>query len=185
MSIPSCPRRRRRRRRRRTRDNMADPVSLATTISSLVIGSTKIIQLANNIVQKYANTELLMSSIGAESSAVAVALAQLQSVLRVRHPHSLGDEDLLKSVEVVSLACGLTMSLLEKYMKGILESGDVDEEDGRRRVHKEKDKDGEKVPVGLRDKIRVLWNEDEIERLTQQMRGHQSSLILLLNVIEW
>lgn len=156
-----------------------DPISIAASISSLIIGSTKVVQLANSLQQQYANTEMLMTSIAAECSTVTVALAQLQSALHSRRERSWktdGKEDVLKSVEAVTIACALTLSLMEKYMVAVLEKS---QDEGEASVGKT---DGR---LTKKDKMKILWNDEEIGRLVSQLRGYQSSLSLLLNVVQW
>jgi hypothetical protein len=156
-----------------------DPISIAASISSLIVGSTKIVQLANNVRQQYANSELLMASVAAECSTVTVALAQLHSALQSRNERSWkrdGKEDVLKSVEAVSVACSLTLSVLEKYMVGMVKAKEDEDEPESSRND---------VQLTRREKMRVLWNDEEITRLLSQMRGYQSSLGLLLNVVQW
>ncbi|KAF1986636.1 hypothetical protein K402DRAFT_463548 [Aulographum hederae CBS 113979] len=157
-----------------------DPLSLTVSLTSLLATSTKLISLANDLRAKYKSTALTMASIAAECSTVTVALTQLQMLIRghdARYWRAGGREDVLKSVEAVALGVGCTLSVLEGFVEGLASEG----EDAEREA-KEKNLKGKEL--GRWEKAMFVFNEEEVKALLGQMRGYQSSLSLLLNVLQ-
>ena len=151
-----------------------DPLSISASISTLLVGSTRIIQLANNLRLKYQSGAMAMANIASECSIVNVALAQLQAVFAGADLQSYkteqGGEDILRSFDAVTMGCSMTHSLLEQHL------ADAVKRDG---VESLSLSNG----VSRKDKAKFVWNEDEIKDLLLQLRGYQTSLTLLLNVL--
>jgi len=114
-----------------------------------------------------------MANIASEASTVNIALAQLQvAVLGQDLPSwkadGHGNGAILKSFEAVTLSYTMTISILEGHLLGIMEHN--------RELSTES--------VTRKERVKFMWNEAEIDALLQQLRGHQSCLDLLLNVLQ-
>lgn len=115
-----------------------------------------------------------MANIASECSTVNVALAQLQVVFAgadfPSYKTEQGGEDILRSFDAVATGCSMILSLLEQYL------ADAVKRDG---VESLSLSNG----VSRKEKAKFVWNEDEIKDLLLQLRGYQTSLTLLLNVL--
>ncbi|KAF2117183.1 P-loop containing nucleoside triphosphate hydrolase protein [Lophiotrema nucula] len=151
-----------------------DPLSISASVSTLLVGSTRIVQMANTVRLKYKAAAMIMAGIASECSTINVALAQLQvHFTRVdlsSYKAQQGGEDVLRCIDTVTLGCSMALSLIEEHLAaGIRDEG----------VESSKMESG----VSRKEKAKFVWNEDGIKDLVMQLRGYQSSLTLLLNVL--
>lgn len=123
---------------------------------------------------KYKSAEMTMASIASECATVNVALAQLQVVITggdlISQKARQGGEDVLRSVDAVTLGCSITFSVIERRL------ADAVREDG---VESDLSSSG----VSRKDKVKFVWNSEEVQDLLGQLRGYKSSLTLLLGVL--
>jgi len=107
-----------------------------------------------------------MISIATECSTVSAALSQLQFLSQGE-----GREHIMHSIEASILGCTLTLSVLEEYIIGLQSSI----EDSILKATNQ---------VGMMAEAMVVWKEDEMKELLQQLQSHQISLKILLTVLQ-
>lgn len=131
-------------------------------------------QLANTVLVRYQNAAMTMASIARECSVVSVALVQLRVIFTgadyLLYKSQEGDEDIMRSIDAVTLGCSMTLSLIKQHL------ADAVKKDG---VETLESSNG----VSRKEKAKFVWNEEEVKDLLLQLRGYQSSLSLLLNVL--
>ena len=148
-----------------------DPLSLTLTIGPVLLKAAKLAKLCQEVQQKIKSALLTLASIITECSGVNHVLIEIQN-LGLRDVRFL-DADLRENFgdEIDSLAVGCTsvLSLIEQ--------------------HVEEFKDAEGIilgPVrkmGLKDKIKVVWKDDEIQLLLQRLQGCQLTLGTSLKIL--
>ncbi|KAK2756183.1 hypothetical protein FQN54_005591 [Arachnomyces sp. PD_36] len=144
-----------------------DPLSITTSVASLLVACSQVVRIATDIRGKYKTASLTISSIATECGTVTTALSHLQ-VLAITRPEPF-DSNTTNMFECVMTGCKLTLSVLEEYVTELSE-GATDM--------------STPVPMTVKSKAKVVWNEPEMKELLQQLRGHQSSLTLLLTVLQ-
>lgn len=149
---------------------------LVIGIVPLALGCTKIIRMVQDVRTKYKRAPLVMTSIATECSTMSVALSQLNYVdfrgmltSTAREPNSLNQ--VLQSIDAVIIGCSLTLSVIEDT---IVELQDSNDDSG----------EGSEQTLGRLSKARIVWHEDEMKELLQQLRGYQLNLTTLLTVIQ-
>lgn len=155
---------------------MPEPISVISSVGSVIGTSAKVLQLFHRISQQYAGSELYMAQATAECSTVRLALVQLQESLESRYTLGASSEtrgEVLASVEAVTMVCALSLSKLEEYVTTSVKAlPEAEDEESLKHL-------------GKRQKLKIAWNHDEIGHHLQQLRGCQSSLTLLLGVLHW
>ncbi|MCJ1402608.1 hypothetical protein MMC11_005828 [Xylographa trunciseda] len=144
-----------------------DPLSMTVAISSLVMTCASIVKAAQDVRGRYKAATLTISSIAAECVAVSTALSLLQN-LSISGNGSV-DADVVNTLETVVIGCTLTISVLHEYILELITDNNV-----------LKSADAKSK---WRTKVKFLWNEVEMKELLLQLRGHQSSITLLLTVL--
>lgn len=154
---------------------MVDPISTATAIPSLLLTLTKVVQLCNDIREKYKNAELGIGNIASECAVVKAALGQLQDLLdgmdSATWKAQAGDGPIVASLDEVTIACTSTFSMLTDYLSDASEA--VDDDSSNR-----------SSGASRKQRAQFVWNEEKVKSLMLQLRGHQSSLTLLLTVLQ-
>ena len=145
-----------------------DPLSITVSITSLLLGCSKVTKAAHDARSKYKGASLAISSIATECSAVTIALSHLQDVLTSRS--SSLDERTLGCLECIITSCTLTLSVLEEYVVEL-------------QIVRDHTSD-ELKSLKAMDKAKVVWNESEMRELLQQLQGHKSSITLLLTIAQ-
>lgn len=145
-----------------------DPISLTVSITSLLLGCTKITKAAHDARSKYKGASLTISSIATECSAVTVALSHLQSILSSKS--NVLDETTIGCLDCVITGCTLTLSVLEEYVVELQTAPNLTPNDPK--------------ALTRMDKAKVVWNEAEMRELLQQLQGHKSSITLLLTIAQ-
>lgn len=146
-----------------------DPLSAASSIASVMIGCAKVVKVAHDIRGKYKGASVTIASIATECATVRTGLSQLQKVATKTNDF---DEDTADTFETVILGCTLTMSVLNDYVAELTESmGEVNAEVGI-------------AQPSRMAKMKLLWNESEMKELLHQLRGHQSSITMLLTTLQ-
>ncbi|PGH13662.1 hypothetical protein AJ79_03510 [Helicocarpus griseus UAMH5409] len=138
-----------------------DPLSITASISGLLVACAQVVKIASDVRGKYKTASLTISSIATECVTVTTALSHLQ-VLVIRRADSF-DSNTANMFECVITGCKLTLSVLDEYIMELsLDHGELTS----------------------KNKAKVVWNESEMKELLQQLRGHESSLNLLLTVMQ-
>src|SRR5262245_23267351 len=150
-----------------------DPLSISAPIATLLVASTKIIHHANLVRLKYKSAAMTMASIASECATVNVALAQLQVVFTsddlVSYKSRQGGEEILQSVDAVTLGCSMTFSVIEQRLDDAVKEKGVESSISG--------------GVSRKEKAKFVWSEEDTKDLLEQLRGYKSSLTLLLGVL--
>jgi hypothetical protein len=139
---------------------------LVLAITPLLLGCKKVIKIIQDVRTKCKTAPLTMISIATECSTVSTALSQLQFLSQGE-----GREHIMHSIEASILGCTLTLSVLEEYIMGLQSSI----EDSILKATNQ---------AGMMAKAMVVWKEDEMKELLQQLQSHQINLKILLTVLQ-
>ena len=147
-----------------------DPITIGTTVASLVATFTKGAQTCNALLSKYKYAPQMLASIHTECTTIKLALSHvywlvnsntelLSSQLDARGP-------LAETFDVALTGCTVTFSLLDTELQKLCQQS--------------KDKDTYKA----KDKMKFMWNEDLTRSLLDDMRGLQGAVTLLLTALQ-
>ena len=139
---------------------------LALAITPLLAGCDKVIKTLYDVRKRYKAAPAMLTTIATECSTFRLTLSRLQSLSR-------GEErdELLDSIGVIILACEMTLSTLEENAMELSES-----------VHSSGIDTSSQLSTIATAKI--VWREDEMKDLLQQLHHHQSNLGFLLTIVQ-
>jgi hypothetical protein len=143
-----------------------ESAGLALAITPLLAGCAKVIKTLYDVRKRYKAAPAMLTTIATECSTFRLALSRLQSL-------SKGEErdEILDSIGIAVLACEMTLSTLEENAMELSESVDGSGIDAFSQL-------------GTLAKAKIVWNEDEMKDLLQQLQRHQSNLGFLLTVLQ-
>ena len=145
---------------------------VAMAVPPLLAGCTKIIKFLHGVNQ-YKNTPLTMASIATERFAIHESLAQLQ-YLDLSNLDSLGaprSQQIMGSIEAFLLGCNMTLSVTDEYTM------ELQKQLGASLTESSRD-------MGALSRSRLVWKENEMKELLQQLRGYQTGLTNILTTVQ-
>jgi hypothetical protein len=163
---------------------MVDPVSLAAGIAGIVSGTVKIGTALHELRVSYKNvpasfkhlcdeynivSELLIAFRDVSEDLVVESAARGDNPQALIRNFSINPEFILYTVQ----AAGATLSDLEKKVNSFAsESNEETVSPGNSDSR-----------VGIRKRLKYIWNESEIKIFVAQFEAHKSSLSLALNIV--
>jgi len=148
-----------------------DPLSIAGGVLSLVSSGFKISRSLNTLRNKYKSAPATLSALSVECSVTCAALYQIQDLLTSRPEFLTSQSDsrsmLTDMFELALLGCAATFSVLDEELTKV-------EYDGKKGVFK----------VGFKSRLKLIWNEDTLKELLQQMRDQRSSIGFLIETVQ-
>jgi hypothetical protein len=140
-----------------------DPVSIIATAGTLIKTCVTIAQTVDETVSSYKDAPRVLSSIAVECNVFTQSLQQFHIVVQRRGfglnatQNALGDgiSGALRDIEQ-------TLTTLQKEVWSI---------------------GGGKYSLGLRGKVKVMWSKERLNELLQEIRGKQTSLGCLTNLL--
>ena len=145
---------------------MADPLSITASESSLVVFSAKTIKTIHDFHQAYSDAPLAISSIATECAIIQASLALLQSLLLDDNGTRSLPGSAVQALDTSLLGCALTLSVVDKEITKYIQN--ISQSTGRAMIRK----------------ALFTFEKARFDDLTQQIRGHQCALNLLLNMIQ-
>ncbi|KAF4628319.1 hypothetical protein G7Y89_g9827 [Cudoniella acicularis] len=141
-----------------------DPISIASTVLGITSQCLKCAKILNNLRQTYSNAAITISALGSETAIVSASLSQMQMML-LQNPETFKTE-LLPVFDTAITGCSVTFSCL--YSEVVkLAAGDSSP--------------GQEP--GFKAKVRVVWNNELMNELLLHIRGQQTALTLLLQLL--
>ncbi|ORY16273.1 hypothetical protein BCR34DRAFT_557528 [Clohesyomyces aquaticus] len=149
---------------------MIDPLTISATVLALSRTVVLSVRELASLRHRLNSCPTIINSITTESTIINIVLVQLKSLLsnapqditaRIERSPDLGDV-----LEIALKNCAEIYSLL---MADISHFKENPKKPGRLRT---------------RDRIRFLWNEDNLKELLQQLRSHQNALTSLLQCFQ-
>ncbi|KAK0513620.1 hypothetical protein JMJ35_003984 [Cladonia borealis] len=147
-----------------------DPISIGTTIASLVKTFTTGAQTCNALLSKYKHAPQTLASIHTECTTIKLALSHVYWLVN-------SDSELLSSqldaqgplaetFDVALTGCTVAFSLLDVELQKLCQQSK------------------EKESFSTKERIRFVWNEDLARSLLDDMRGLQGAVTLLLTALQ-
>lgn len=139
-------------------------------VGSLIPLSIKIAKSLDDAKTKYSHASLMIASISSECSVLAVALGQIEKVVK-RDNKNLSSKldpatsDLNISLELALGGCRTILLSLDEEVKKIT---------GAKGSH----------PLKWKSKVKYVWNEAGMKDLLITLRGQQAALHLLLAALQ-
>ena len=152
---------------------MMEVTGVAMAVPPLLAGCTKIIKFLHGVRNQYKNTPLTMASIATECFAIHESLAQLP-YLDLSNLDSLGvprSQQIMGSIEAFLLGCNMTLSVIDEYTM------ELEEQLGAPLAESSRD-------MGTLSRLRLVWKENEMKELLQQLRGYQTGLTNILTTVQ-
>lgn len=147
-----------------------DLLSISAAVAALTATSIRAAKTLHGIKDKFQGAELTITSLCIETTIISASLSQVQSLL-------LGDQD--RIAKDLSNRPDLEPTL-DQALTGCFVALDV--------LQAEIEKITEACPTGsknvtLKAKMRLLWNETTMQDMVTHLRGIQSALSLLLQLL--
>ena len=146
-----------------------DPISIATTVGSVVMTCAQLVKKVNEITGKFSDAPMTMTAIAAECSVLSAALSHIQDLATQNGDafvSRLKSQSNFTTILDTALAgCALVFSVLDTQIQEITKGkdpGDIDR-------------------IG---KAKAVWKEDSLKELLQQLRGQQIAINLLLTALQ-
>ena len=147
-----------------------DPITIGTTVASLVTTFTKGAQTCNDLLSKYKQAPQTLASIHTECTTIKLALSHvywlvnsntelLASQLDARGP-------LAETFDVALTGCTVTFSLLDIELQKLCQQSK------------------DESTYGTKERMKFVWNEGFARSLLDDMRGLQGAVTLLLTALQ-
>ncbi|CAM1501491.1 Fc.00g034750.m01.CDS01 [Cosmosporella sp. VM-42] len=146
-----------------------DPVSIASVVVSATATCLKTTKCFYDLSQKYKDTPVVVVSLCSESTVISASLAQLQSLLLNRADLASAwrsRSDLASALDTSLTGCMVLYSCLDQEIQAIT-SGAADP--GK---------------LQWKARIRTMWNEDKLKDLLSALRGQQTAITLLIQLLQ-
>lgn len=146
---------------------MADPLTVAIGVASLVAAAGKSLQSIQNFRTKYKSSDLSALTLKAQCDCILVALGQIQTTLLSKQrlaARLISDESVSgQSLKSVLGACEVTFVIMVDKLSKL-------------------NRNFESIPNGIstKDKIARVWNESKINELGQNISRLSDGLNLML-----
>ncbi|KAF4632016.1 hypothetical protein G7Y89_g6114 [Cudoniella acicularis] len=151
-------------------DATMDPLSITTSVLSIVGHSINAVQSCQNYATKYNLAGLSIAALRTECSSIRVALLQIHSLI-IRDPdrdaRDRFEEYVLEEYNAVLGACSLTFAILNERLEG-MGLGGLDK----------------KNTSDFSSKWKYMWNESQMDTIRQGIRGQALAINLLLTAFQ-
>ncbi|GKU14615.1 unnamed protein product [Fusarium langsethiae] len=141
-----------------------DPLSIATSVVGLTATCLSTCKKLHDLAGEYEDVPTILAMICSESTVISMGLSELQSKILRRDDLAqawASRTDILNVFEVALTGCMTVFSCLEAEIRNL----------------KLKD-------LGVLAKLKFMWNQDRLKELLEALRGQQTSITFLLNILE-
>ena len=147
-----------------------DPLSITSSVVGLTAICVQTAKALNDIKGKFQNAGLTIAAICTETTIVSASLARIQSSV-LGNPDGLSEKlgarpDLEATLDHALIGCYVVFDVLQTEVQKLTESAQ-----------------SSAVDLSFRAKLRYLWNESTMQDILTQIRGLQTALTLLLQLL--
>ncbi|KAF4944199.1 hypothetical protein FGADI_12853 [Fusarium gaditjirri] len=142
-----------------------DPLSIATSVVGLTATCLSTCKKLHDLAGQYEDVPTIIAIICSESTVISMGLSELQS--KILHRNDLAQAwasrtDILHVFETALTGCMTVFSCLEAETRNLKL----------------------KNAPGVLAKLKFIWNQDRLKELLEALRGQQTSITFLLNILE-
>lgn len=147
-----------------------DPLSITASVVGLTATCLRAMKAMNDLKGKFQNANLTITAICTETLIISTSLSQIQSSM-LGSPDELSSKlstrpDLKATLDHALIGCYVVFDVLHAEIKKLTASTQ-----------------SSLLDLSLRAKLRYLWNEKMMQDILQQIRGLQTALTLLLQLL--
>ncbi|KAL8785349.1 MAG: hypothetical protein Q9213_003414 [Squamulea squamosa] len=147
-----------------------DAFSISASVVGLTATCLKTAKALHDIKDKFDNGNLIISAICTETTIISASLSRIQSSI-LSSPDEISDKfkerpDLVATLDSALTGCYVVFDVLQVEVQKYTQS-----------------KNSESSNIGFRAKLRYVWNETAMQDILTQMRGLQTALALLLQLL--
>jgi len=146
-----------------------DPLSLTANIITLTATCLKTTKALSDLRSRYKHAQATISGLSTESTLICAALSQIQSVFLQRSDaiatQLRSRSQLFTTFDTALTGCSVVFAVLDDELQLLLRYGDNHE-------------------IGWVEKAKLLWKEDSMIESLRQLRGQQTAINLLLQVLQ-
>lgn len=147
-----------------------DPLSVTASITAIITLFGKATKILHNSYTIYGNAAFVIASICSETAVISASLTLIQSLFDHRADAIMirlqSRPELLHTLDMALTGCMLVCSCLLNETQGLVSST------------------GETKGVSWGAKARLLWNQDTLKELLENIRGQQTALSLLIQALQ-
>jgi len=147
-----------------------DPLSITATVVGLTAKCMQTAKSLNDLRNTYQYGQTTISAICAETTTISTSLSHLQALMlqnqEIVSSRFLGKHEIQGAFDTILTGCMLVYAALDDEVLQMKGAGD-----GFRRL-------------GFRAKTKYVWNESMMQSLLAQLRGQQSAMTLLLQLLQ-
>ncbi|KAL8770328.1 MAG: hypothetical protein Q9209_003964 [Squamulea sp. 1 TL-2023] len=147
-----------------------DAFSVSASVVGLTATCLKTAKDLHDIKDKFHGANLTISAICTETTIISASLSRIQSFI-LSSPDEISDKlkerpDLVATLDSALTGCYVVFDVLQVEVQKYTQS-----------------KNSESSNIGFRAKLRYVWNETAMQDVLTQMRGLQTALVLLLQLL--
>ena len=147
-----------------------DPLSITASVVGLTATCVQTAKTLSDLKDKFQNASLTISAICTETTIISASLSQIQSLM-LGNPDGLSNKlqqrpDLESTLDQSLTGCYIVFDVLQAEVQKLLEFSPPGSSE-----------------FGLRTKLRYMWNESTMQDILTQIRGLQTALTLLLQIL--
>jgi hypothetical protein len=146
-----------------------DPLSIVAVVAQLTTTCVTTVKRLYDLREKYKNTPVVIVAICSESTVISASLAQIQSLLLQRHDFT----DIWKSHTELP-------TVLDQAVTGVIVIFNLLDAEIRRITAETSDPSR----IQWRSRLRMLWNESQLNDLLSSIRGQQTAITLLIQLLQ-
>jgi hypothetical protein len=147
-----------------------DPLSVSTTVASLIGISFKLAKSLNDLRAKFQRTQRTVSSLCGECSITTAGLSLLQELMLTRSDifgsSIQSRQDLLQCFSATMFNMAQTFSVLDIELEKLTGVGDPPDR------------------LGITARMRFMWIEDDLKGLIQEIRDQRDALGFLMDCVQ-
>ncbi|KAK6074232.1 hypothetical protein SCUP234_08282 [Seiridium cupressi] len=146
-----------------------DPLSITASVTALTAACLKTTKAMGDLCEKFKHAQMTLSAFCSESTVICASLSQIQSLVLTK-PDALRSQlrersELVATFDIAVTGCMVIYAVLDDEVQSIMTLC----------------LDGH---LGWFEKAKVLWKEDTMSGLLQQLRGQQHAISLLIQVLQ-
>lgn len=147
-----------------------DPFSITATVVGLTATCVQTAKALNDIKAKFQNASLTIAAICTETTIISASLSRIQSSM-LGSPDGLANKlssrpDLEATLDHALTGCYVVFDVLQAEIQKFTEPAQSNSSD-----------------LSLRAKLRYTWRESTMQEILTQIRGLQTALTLLLQLL--
>ena len=147
-----------------------DPLSIAMSVASLTASCVQTGKILRDLKGRFQNASLTIAAICTETTIISASLSRIQSWM-LSNPDGLSDKlgarpDLEATLDQALTGCYVVFDVLQAELEKLTVNGEPRSSD-----------------LGLKAKFRYMWSEGTMQEILTQLRGLQTALTLLFQLL--